>query len=142
MITRRTLIAGVASAAAAELAWARCGSRPTQQIVLTGRISAIGAESMELELARGVRTVLFSERLNPAGFRTGDVVSVTCRVTADGDFLAERVGRPGTRLNSPPAGQQPASSLPATNTRPGPDVSGSAPGIGRARLLTGLAARA
>lgn len=108
MITRRTLIVGVASAAAAELAWARCGSRPTQQIVLTGRISAIGAESMELELARGVRTVLFSERLNPAGFRTGDVVSVTCRVTADGDFVAERVSRPGARQNSPPAGQQPS----------------------------------
>lgn len=108
MITRRILITGVASAAAAELAWARCGSRPTQQIVLTGRISAIGTESMELELARGVRTILFSERLNPAGFRTGDVVSVTCRVTADGDFVAERVARPGARQTSPPVGQQPS----------------------------------
>ncbi len=108
MITRRTLIAGVASAAAAELAWARCGSRPTQQIVLTGRISAIGAESMELELARGVRTILFSERFNPAGFRTGDVVSVTCRVTAEGDFMAERIARSAFRPNSTSSCQQPS----------------------------------
>lgn len=107
MITRRVLITGVASAAAAESAWARCGSRRTQQIVLTGRISAIGSESMELELARGSRTILFGERVNPAGFNTGDVVSVNCRLTADGDFVAERIVRSGTQRNSGPAGQQP-----------------------------------
>jgi hypothetical protein len=108
MITRRMLISGMASATAAELAWARCGSRRTQQIVLTGRISAIGAESMQLELARGARTILFGERFNPTGFRTGDVVSATCRVTADGDFVAERIERSGARQNSPPRGQQPS----------------------------------
>ena len=108
MITRRILIAGVASATVGELAWARCGSRRTQQIVLTGRISAIGAESMQLELARGVRTILFGERFNPAGFRPGDVVTATCRVTADGDFLAERIERSGARQNAPPIGQQPS----------------------------------
>ncbi|MBI4905165.1 MAG: hypothetical protein HY820_16135 [Acidobacteria bacterium] len=108
MITRRILIAAVASAAAAESAWAGCGSRRTQQILLTGRISAIGAESMELELARGVRTILFSERFNPAGLNAGDIVSVTCRVTADGDFMAERIARSDTRRNSQPAGQQPS----------------------------------
>lgn len=106
MITRRVLIAGAASAAAADLAWAQCGPRRTQQIVLTGRISAIGAESMQLELARGVRAILFGDRFNPAGFRTGDVVSVTCRVTADGDFVAERIERAGARQNSSPVGQQ------------------------------------
>lgn len=106
MITRRLLIAGAATAAAADLAWARCGPRRTQQIVLTGRISAIGAESMQLELARGVRTILLG--FNPAGFRTGDVVGVTCRVTADGDFVAERIERSGARQNSPPVGQQPS----------------------------------
>lgn len=108
MITRRVLVAGVVSAAAAESAWARCGSRRTQQLVLTGRISAIGADSMELELNRGVRTILFSERFNPAGFNTSDVVSVTCRVTADGDFVAERIVRAGAQRNSAPAGQQPS----------------------------------
>ena len=71
MITRRILVAGVASATAAEFAWARCGSGRTQQIVLTGRISAIGAKSMQLVLVRGVRTILFSERFDPAGFSTG-----------------------------------------------------------------------
>ena len=41
MITRRVLIAGAASAAAADLAWAQCGPRRTQQIVLTGGGSQI-----------------------------------------------------------------------------------------------------
>ena len=108
MITRRALITGVASAAAAESAWARCGSLRTQQIVLRGRISAIGPESMELELARGNRTILFGERVNPAGFSTGDVVSVNCRVTPDGDFVAERIVRSGAQRNSGPGSQQPS----------------------------------
>lgn len=106
MITRRVLVAGVALAAAAESAWARCGSRRTQQIVLTGRISAIGTESIELESSRGARTIFFSERFNPAGFNTGDVVSVTCRVTGDGDFVAERIVRSGAQRNSNPGSQQ------------------------------------
>lgn len=108
MITRRALITGGASAAAAESVWARCGSRRTQQIVLTGRISAIGPESMELELARGNRTILFDGRANPADFNTGDVVSVNCRVTPDGDFVAERIVRSGAQRNSGPGSQQPS----------------------------------
>jgi len=108
MITRRILVAGVASATAAEFAWARCGSGRTQQIVLTGRISAIGAKSMQLVLVRGVRTILFSERFDPAGFSTGDTVTVICRATADGDFIAERIPRSGARPNSTPADQQPS----------------------------------
>jgi hypothetical protein len=109
MITRRIFIAGVTSAAGAELAWARCGSRRNQQIVLTGRISAMEADSIQLELARGARTILLGEGFKPAGIRTGDVVSVTCRVTADGDFVAERIARTGAQQSSPPAGQQPPS---------------------------------
>lgn len=108
MITRRVLVAGVALAAAAESAWARCGTRRTQLIVLTGRISAMSADSMELELNRGVRTILFSERFDPAGFGTGDTVSVTCRVTADGDFMAERIVRSGAQRNPGPGSQQPS----------------------------------
>ena len=106
MITRRTLITGAASAAAAGSAWARCGSRRTQKIVLTGRISAIGSESMELELARGSRTIHFGDHVNPAGLDTGDVVSVNCRVTPDGDFVAERIVRSGAQRDTTPGGQQ------------------------------------
>lgn len=108
MITRRVLVAGVVSAIAAESAWAGCGSRRTQQIVLTGRISTIGADSMEIETNRGARTVLFGERINPAGFETGDIVRVTCRVMADGDLVAERIVRSGAQRNPSPRSQEPS----------------------------------